>query len=202
MDLDLLKALGQVAGIGGIAIGAFLIICKEIVRKSIFPKFTKQQSTKVILTIAFMAWTTALAGIWAWVYVNNSHYDDLKSKAYVLLNPPFTTKISRFNHGPSDCVHHAVETLSVNSFNLNSNLDGFSCTYTINKHNTGHCRGLYFDEDSPSFAGIVRGQLSIENQNVIISNVEDIYPNNLEQTTKAGLPLVDHFNSKNGCIIN
>ena len=69
MDLGVLKALGQIAGIGGIAIGAFLILGRNIVAKNIFPSLTRQQSTRIILVVAFMAWTIALAGIGAWTFV-------------------------------------------------------------------------------------------------------------------------------------
>ena len=68
MDPELIKTFGQVAGIGGLGLGVFLLIAREIVQKSIFSTLTKQQSSKIILALAFMAWTTALAGIGAWTY--------------------------------------------------------------------------------------------------------------------------------------
>ena len=37
MNTELLKILGQVAGIGGVGAGILLIIYKEIIRKNIFP---------------------------------------------------------------------------------------------------------------------------------------------------------------------
>ncbi len=69
MDLSSLEALGQVAGVAGIAIGAFLFVARDLIAKNIFPKLTKAHSTKVILTLAFMAWSVALVGIGAWTYV-------------------------------------------------------------------------------------------------------------------------------------
>ncbi len=200
-DLDLLKTVGQVAGIGGIALGIFLLICKELIRKAIFPKLTKQQSSKIILSIAFMAWTVALAGIGAWVYVNktSSGPDERVSQLYTILRPPFVTYTTRFAHGPRDCRHHAVEILSVNDFQVD--LEGLTCSYTINKHNTGNCRGLPFDEERPPFYGQVVAQIAIQNNRVIIFNITDQYPNNLQQDTKAGSALVQHFESKNGSII-
>lgn len=70
MDTELIKAFGQAAGIGGLALGVFLLIAKELIRKAIFSSLTKQQSSKVILILAFMAWTTALTGIGAWTYIS------------------------------------------------------------------------------------------------------------------------------------
>jgi hypothetical protein len=125
--------------------------------------------------------------------------DELIKKVYTILKPPFVTKVSRFAHGPSDCVHHAVETLSVNDFKVD--LNGLTCSYAINKHNTGNCKGLPFDEDRPTFYGQVVAQIAMQNNRVNIFNIKDNYPNDLEQDTKAGSPLINHFRSKNGSII-
>lgn len=69
MDTELIKIFGQIAGIGGLALGVFLLVSKELIRKAIFPILTKRQSSRIILIIAFMAWTTALSGIGAWTYI-------------------------------------------------------------------------------------------------------------------------------------
>ena len=69
MDLEVLKMLGQIAAPVGIAVGAFLFIGRDIVAKNIFPKLTRERAFKLILVLAFMAWTVALAGIGAWAYV-------------------------------------------------------------------------------------------------------------------------------------
>jgi len=47
-DYQLIKEIGQIAGLGGVAIGAFLLIGRNIIAKNIFPQLTKQQSTKII----------------------------------------------------------------------------------------------------------------------------------------------------------
>ena len=69
MDTQLITEFGQVAGIGGLALGVFLFVAKDLIRKAIFPTLTKQQSSRIILVLAFMAWTTALAGIASWTYI-------------------------------------------------------------------------------------------------------------------------------------
>ena len=38
MDAKLLEIAGQVAGIGGLALGVLLIVFRDIIRKNIFPK--------------------------------------------------------------------------------------------------------------------------------------------------------------------
>jgi len=70
MDAEAIKVFGQVAGIGGLAVGVFLYVARDIIRKEIFPTLTKKQSSRIILMLAFMAWTTALAGIASWTYIS------------------------------------------------------------------------------------------------------------------------------------
>jgi hypothetical protein len=48
METELFKTLGQVAGIGGIALGVLLILFKEIIRKSIFPTLKKDQAYRLL----------------------------------------------------------------------------------------------------------------------------------------------------------
>lgn len=81
MDLNSLETLGQVAGVAGIAIGAFLFVARDLIAKNIFPTLTKAHSTKVILALAFMAWSVALAGLGAWAYVEVNKNGNEKSTA-------------------------------------------------------------------------------------------------------------------------
>lgn len=76
MDLSSLEALGKVAGVAGIAIGAFLYVARDLIAKNIFPTLTKAHSTRVILALAFMAWTVALAGIGSWTYIEVKKNND------------------------------------------------------------------------------------------------------------------------------
>lgn len=41
MDTQILKTVGQVAGIGGLALGVFLLLFEDTIRKQIFPTLTK-----------------------------------------------------------------------------------------------------------------------------------------------------------------
>lgn len=69
METNVLKAVGQIAGIGGLAIGMILIIFREIIRKKIFPILTKEYAYRLLMTIVILSWTIALGGIIAWAYV-------------------------------------------------------------------------------------------------------------------------------------
>jgi tetratricopeptide (TPR) repeat protein len=74
MDMELLKIVGQVAGIGGIALGVLLLVFRDVVRKKIFPMLTKEQAYKLLRSALLLTCLIALAGIGAWVWVS-THID-------------------------------------------------------------------------------------------------------------------------------
>jgi hypothetical protein len=45
MDTDLLKTLGQILGIGGLALGVFFLLFREMLRKSILPTLRRTTPT-------------------------------------------------------------------------------------------------------------------------------------------------------------
>ena len=71
MEAQVIETVAKAAGIGGIAIGALLLIFRETLRKSIFPKMTREQGYKTIRMILVMVWTVALAGIVAWMWAGS-----------------------------------------------------------------------------------------------------------------------------------
>jgi hypothetical protein len=70
MDAKLLEIVGQVAGIGGLALGVLLIVFRDIIRKNIFPKLPSAQAYRLLRLIIGAVWSVAVIGIIAWVYVN------------------------------------------------------------------------------------------------------------------------------------
>jgi hypothetical protein len=66
MEPQLLKVLGQIAGIGGIALGVFLLLFRDVIRRKIFPKLTQNQGYRVILVFMILTWSIAIAGVAAW----------------------------------------------------------------------------------------------------------------------------------------
>jgi hypothetical protein len=68
MDSKLFETLGQIAGIGGLAIGTFLLLFREVIRKSIFPRLTNQQAYRIIRLFMILTFAIALAGISAWIF--------------------------------------------------------------------------------------------------------------------------------------
>jgi hypothetical protein len=69
MEADILKTAGQVAGIGGVALGVFLVLFRDIIRKNIFPRLPTAEAFHLLRLIAVLVFVVALAGIGAWVYV-------------------------------------------------------------------------------------------------------------------------------------
>ncbi|GLR44025.1 hypothetical protein [Mesorhizobium amorphae] len=72
MDAAVLQAVGQVAGIGGLALGVFLLLFREIIRKKIFPMLPPAQAYRLLRLITGAVWSIALAGIAAWVYTSQA----------------------------------------------------------------------------------------------------------------------------------
>lgn len=72
MEASLMRVVGQIAGIGGISLGVFLLLFRDIIRINIFPQLTKKQAFKLLLLISILVWSMALAGIGAWLWASNS----------------------------------------------------------------------------------------------------------------------------------
>lgn len=68
MDAQVLKVVGAVAGIGGIALALFFWLFRDIIRKNIFPRLTKDQAYKTIRLLMVLATIVALAGIASWAF--------------------------------------------------------------------------------------------------------------------------------------
>ena len=80
MDADVLKVVGQVAGIGGLALGVFLLLFREIIRKNIFPQLPAAEAYRLLRLITIAVWSVAIVGIAAWVYTSQSHASVQASK--------------------------------------------------------------------------------------------------------------------------
>lgn len=69
MGADLLKTMGQIAGIGGLALGAFLLLFRDVIRKRVFPQLTKRDAYRLLRLVAILVFSISalgvLAGIWA-----------------------------------------------------------------------------------------------------------------------------------------
>ncbi len=70
MELNLLKTLGQIAGIGGLSVGLALLVFRDVIRKNIFPKFKDEAlAYRLLRLIVVLSWSIAALGIVSWVSV-------------------------------------------------------------------------------------------------------------------------------------
>ena len=56
LQIETIKTFGQIAGIGGLSLGIFLFLFKEIIKKKIFPQLTKVQAYKIIRLMLILIW--------------------------------------------------------------------------------------------------------------------------------------------------
>lgn len=67
MEASVLKIVGQVAGIGGLALGVLLLLFRQVIAKNIFASLTKEQSYRLLRLILTFVWSIAALGIVAWL---------------------------------------------------------------------------------------------------------------------------------------
>ena len=67
-----LKVVGQVAGIGGLALGVLLLVFREVIRKNIFPNLAQSQAYRLIRLIVVFTFIIAAFGIGSWVYLQRT----------------------------------------------------------------------------------------------------------------------------------
>ena len=68
MDTAIFKALGETAGLAGLAIGMILLLYRDIVRKNVFPALGKRDAYRLLRAIAVLSWSVAIVGILSWVW--------------------------------------------------------------------------------------------------------------------------------------
>src|SRR5271170_6776566 len=67
MEAEILMTVGQIAGIGGLALGVFLLLFRDIIRKNIFPKLPPAEAFRLLRLITVAVWSIAVIGIVAWL---------------------------------------------------------------------------------------------------------------------------------------
>lgn len=71
---EILEMAGKVAGLGGLVVGVFLLIFREVIRKEIFSGMTKEQSYKIVRLMLVLTWSVAVIGMLLWA-VNSYVYE-------------------------------------------------------------------------------------------------------------------------------
>ena len=68
--MDFITEWGRIAGLAGLAVGVFLILFREVIRKNIFPTLTKKHSFTILLI--FMGLVFALSVFSIYFYYSAS----------------------------------------------------------------------------------------------------------------------------------
>ncbi len=69
-ELTMLETVGQVAGIGGIALGVLTLVFRDVIRKNIFPNLSQVHAYRLIRMVVVLTFCIAAIGIGAWAFVN------------------------------------------------------------------------------------------------------------------------------------
>jgi hypothetical protein len=99
MTGDVLRTVGQIAGLAGIALGVFLLIAREFLRKDIFPRLSRPQSYRLLRMLLILTWAIAAMGIGAWIYAGTratevARMQDPARKARLELYQRFLANVS------------------------------------------------------------------------------------------------------------
>ncbi len=63
MDRELLKVLAQYAGLGGVAVGAFILVCRSILARNILPKLSRPEAYRLLRLIVIGVWSISMLGL-------------------------------------------------------------------------------------------------------------------------------------------
>jgi hypothetical protein len=137
MNIETLKVVGQVAGIGGLALGTFLLLFRDIIRKSIFPSLTKEQAYRLLLLIVILIWSIAICGIAAWTYIyylqasnNDEPNPTTQSPTGIFLKSARLLELETLNQFFLEVIveNTSSTTVPLNNLILRAQLDGgFRC---------------------------------------------------------------------------
>lgn len=84
---QLLSKTGQIAGIGGIALGVLLLLFRDVIRKNIFPKLGQAQAYQLITLIVVLTFSISALGLGAWVYVQTRASETAVAAEFPTPNP-------------------------------------------------------------------------------------------------------------------
>lgn len=95
MSFDVLKIIGQVAGIGGLSLGVLLILFKDIIKKNIFPSLKRDHAYSIIKLMLILVWSIAFLGILGWVFLE--YHDKTLDKQENVINNNLINKVNVSN---------------------------------------------------------------------------------------------------------
>jgi hypothetical protein len=66
MDAALLETMGKAAGIGGLALGVFLLVFRDVLLKGTLSKLSGKDSFRLLRLVTILTFVVAVAGLGAW----------------------------------------------------------------------------------------------------------------------------------------
>jgi hypothetical protein len=70
--IDFIQEWGMISGFAGLALGTFLFLFREIVRKKIFTTLTKKQSFTILILFMCLVWSISIFSIISYYYYSSS----------------------------------------------------------------------------------------------------------------------------------
>lgn len=64
---DLLGTVGKIAGIGGVALGVFLLIFRDVIRRNVFSRLPAAETYRLMRLIIVLTFLIACAGLVTWI---------------------------------------------------------------------------------------------------------------------------------------
>lgn len=80
--MNFITEWGQIAGIAGIAVGVFLVLFREVIRKNIFPTLSKKQSFVVLLVFMGLTFFTGVLSLYFYYNQGSSGSGSLSVLVY------------------------------------------------------------------------------------------------------------------------
>jgi hypothetical protein len=67
VSMSVLTSLGQIAGLGGIAVGMVVLIYRDVLRNRLLARLSASQSFQILTLIIVLAWGIGVAGVVGWL---------------------------------------------------------------------------------------------------------------------------------------
>jgi|SRR5713226_6076914 len=123
MELPTLKLFGQIAGIGGLALGIFLLLFRDVIRKNIFPTLSPEHAYRLIRQFMYLTFAIAAIGVLSWIFQGDRPTSTLTSLSITFdtLSKPKhkSTKVVVAVDGPSGVKVANLSPVSEQHFDAN-----------------------------------------------------------------------------------
>lgn len=102
-NLNFIENLGQIAGIAGIALGVFVYLFREFIRKNIFPNLGEETTYYLLRQFLYLVWSIAILSICIWGYLKlTSSPKNNITKSDILINKELDIINSNIDKGKCD----------------------------------------------------------------------------------------------------